>query len=146
VDDAPDASGDAPPIATVLVVDDDALNRRLLVRALQGEGHRTAEAVNGEDALRVLVEVRPDVMLVDVLMPVLDGFGVLTPMKELPSVAGTPVVMISSLEDQQGALRCIELGAEDFLPKPADALILRARVNAGYPARSVPSAGGPLRG
>ncbi len=70
-------------------------------------------------------------MLLDVLMPELDGFGVLVAMKDLPDVSHTPVVMISSLEDQDGILRCIELGADDFLPKPADAAILRARVNAG---------------
>jgi adenylate cyclase len=117
--------------ATVLVVDDDALNRRLLVRALSADGHRAIEAVNGRDALDVLTRERPDVMLLDVMMPELDGFGVLTEMKTIPSVAATPVVMISSLEGQEGILRCIELGADDFLPKPADAAILRARVNAG---------------
>jgi len=117
--------------ATILVVDDDTLNRRLLVRALRAEGHRTLEAEDGQRALDVLVAERPDLMLLDILMPVLDGFGVLTGMKELPSVAHTPVVVISSLEDQSGVLRCIELGADDFLPKPADAAILRARVNAG---------------
>jgi adenylate cyclase len=117
--------------STILVVDDDALNRRLLVRALKADGHRTVEAADGEEALRVLVSERPDVMLLDVLMPVLDGFGVLIAMKDLASVSQTPVVMISALDDQAAVLRCIELGAEDFLPKPADAAILRARVNAG---------------
>jgi len=123
--------------ATVLVVDDDALNRRLLVRALQADGHQTVEAVNGREALAVLADVRPDVMLLDVMMPELDGFGVLAEMKLIPSVAATPVVMISSLEGQEGILRCIELGADDFLPKPADAAILRARVNAGLNKKRV---------
>ncbi len=117
--------------ATILVVDDDALNRRLLVRGLHAEGHLTLEAANGREALAVMLEQQPDVVLLDVLMPELDGFGVLTQMRSLPKVAGTPVVMISSLEDQEGILRCIELGAEDFLPKPVDPVILRARVNAG---------------
>ena len=117
--------------ATILVVDDDPLNRRLLVRGLHGEGHLTLEAADGREALAVMLEHQPDVVLLDVLMPELDGFGVLTAMRTLPRVAGTPVVMISSLEDQEAILRCIELGAEDFLPKPVDPVILRARVNAG---------------
>lgn len=126
------AGVDSPDhVATILVVDDDALNRRLLVRALHADGHRTLEAEDGRQALDVLVAEQPDLMLLDVLMPVLDGFGVLAGMKELPRVAHTPVVVISSLEDQAGILRCIELGADDFLPKPADAAILRARVNSG---------------
>ena len=124
-----DVQGTSP--ATILVVDDDPLNRRLLVRALHAEGHRTVEAGNGVEALEALVAEQPDVMLLDVLMPELDGFGVLIAMKDLPAVSHIPVVMISSLEDQAGILRCIELGADDFLPKPADAAILRARVNAG---------------
>jgi adenylate cyclase len=70
-------------------------------------------------------------MLLDVEMPELDGFGVLAAMKDLPIVSHTPVVMISGVDDQDAVVRCIELGADDFLPKPADARILRARVNAG---------------
>lgn len=123
---SPNATG-----AVILVVDDDALNRRLLVRALRSDGHQTLEAADGQQALDVLAAERPDVVLLDVMMPVLDGFGVLAAIKGMPAVAHTPVVMISSLEDQAGILRCIELGADDFLPKPADAAILRARVNAG---------------
>lgn len=117
--------------ATVLVVDDDPFNRRMIVRALEKEGHRTIEAGDGVEGLRMLQEHEPDVMLLDVVMPELDGFGVLAAIKELPFVAGTPVIMISGVDDQDAVVRCIELGADDFLPKPADARILRARVNAG---------------
>lgn len=117
--------------ATVLVVDDDPLNRRLLVSALHKAGHRTVEAADGAEALRVLRDVEPDVMLLDIVMPLLDGFGVLAAMKDMPTVSGTPVVMISGLEDQDAVVRCIELGADDFLPKPANVTILKARVNAG---------------
>ena len=117
--------------ATILVVDDDPLNRRLLVRGLAREGHATLEAGDGYAALKLLDSARPDVVLLDVLMPGLDGFEVLERMKADPALAATPVIMISSLEDKSGIARCIELGADDFLPKPADPLILRARVNAG---------------
>ena len=123
--------GIADRVTTVLVVDDDALNRRLLVRALEREGHRTVEAADGREGLHLLQQVEPDVMLLDVEMPELDGYGVLIAMKDLPTVSSTPVVMISGVEDRDAVVRCIELGADDFLPKPADVQILRARVNAG---------------
>lgn len=126
-----DKTAEPQATATILVVDDDALNRRLLVRGLQRDGHKTLEAADGGEALAVMEEHAPDVVLLDVLMPVLDGFGVLTEMQRRPRLARIPVVMISSLEDPAGVVRCIELGAEDFLPKPVDAVILRARVNAG---------------
>jgi len=125
---------DANP-ATILVVDDDALNRRLLVRGLHHQGHRTLEAAGGQEALDQLAIELPDVVLLDVLMPGIDGFGVLQQMKATPDYSDVPVIMISSLEDREGIARCIELGAEDFLPKPADPLILRARVNAGLAKR-----------
>lgn len=117
--------------ARVLVVDDDPFNRRLLVHALQRDGHETLEAGDGEEALRRLHDDEPDVMLLDIAMPVLDGYGVLAAMKDLPAVASTPVVVISGIEEQDAIVRCIEMGADDFLPKPADVAILRARVNAG---------------
>lgn len=117
--------------ATVLVVDDDPFNRRILVRALQKDGHETVEASDGREALSVLAAVEPDVMLLDIKMPELDGFGVLAAMKDMPRVAATPVIMISAVEEQDAVVRCIEMGADDFLPKPADVTILRARVNAG---------------
>ena len=120
--------GIADRVTTVLVVDDDALNRRLLVRALEREGHRTVEAADGREGLHLLQQVEPDVMLLDVEMPELDGYGVLIAMKDLPTVSSTPVVMISGVEDRDAVVRCIELGADDFLPKPADVQILRARV------------------
>ena len=117
--------------ATVLVVDDDPFNRRILVRALQKDGHQTVEAADGVEALKTLALVEPDVMLLDIKMPELDGYGVLTAMKDMPRVSSTPVIMISAVEEQEAVVRCIEMGADDFLPKPADVTILRARVNAG---------------
>ena len=121
--------------STILVVDDDPLNRRLLLHGLRHQGHRTLEADCGEAALELLATVSPDVVLLDVLMPGIDGFGVLERMKATPSLASIPVVMISSLEDRAGIARCIELGAEDFLPKPADPVILKARVTSSLAKR-----------
>jgi adenylate cyclase len=127
--DLPDGQGSTG--ATVLVVDDDPFNRRMIVRALEKEGHNTIEAGDGVEGLELLQVHEPDVVLLDVEMPELDGYGVLTAMKDLPFVSRTPVIMISGVEDEGAVVRCIELGADDFLPKPADARILRARLNAG---------------
>ena len=126
----PPTSVDATP-ATILVVDDDALNRMLLAGNVRGEGHRTVEADSGEAALHLLGTTPVDVVLLDILMPGLDGFAVLDRMKSDPLLSRIPVIVVSAVEGTADIARCIELGAEDFLPKPADRLILRARLNSG---------------
>jgi adenylate cyclase len=115
----------------VLVVDDDQLNRMLLARGLQQEGHAVHLACGGEEGLTALVRLDIDVVLLDILMPELDGFEVLQRIKADPGLRHVPVIMISGLEDTDSVVRCIEMGADDFLPKPFDPVILRARVNAG---------------
>lgn len=123
------ADGQAEP-ATVLVVDDDVLNGRLLAAGVRSEGHRTFQATSGEAALDILATSPVDVVLLDILMPGLDGFGVLEFMMADPALSRVPVVVVSGIEGTANIARCIELGAEDFLPKPADRLILRARLTA----------------
>ena len=88
-------------------------------------------AADGQECLDTLVTTPCDVVLLDILMPDLDGFEVLERIKADPDLRHVPVVMISGLEDIESVVRCIEMGAEDFLPKPFDPVILRARVNAG---------------
>ena len=121
----------------VLIVDDDPLNRRLLTNSLQLQGHRTAMAVDGASALRALADEEPDVVLLDIVMPGIDGIQVLEHIKEDPALAHLPVIVISGVDDADSVIRCIEKGAEDFLPKPFDAAILRARVNAGLARKSL---------
>jgi DNA-binding response OmpR family regulator len=116
---------------SVLVVDDDALNRKLLMRSLENEGHAVRSAADGSEALRLLGHEPSDVVLLDILMPALDGFEVLQRMKDDVLLRHIPVIMISAVEDIESIVRCIEMGAEDYLPKPFDPVILRARVNAG---------------
>jgi adenylate cyclase len=115
----------------ILIVDDDALNRRLLSKSLEAEGHRTADADNGFAALSVLKDERPDVVLLDIDMPGLDGIEVLARLKEDGDLHDIPVIMISGVDDADSIVRCIEIGAEDYLPKPFDPVILRARIRAG---------------
>jgi adenylate cyclase len=126
-----------PARSTVLVVDDDPLNRRLLEHSLVADGHEVLTAEDGLQALEQIRSHRPDIVLLDVLMPRLDGFGVLEQVKSDAELRDLPVIMISALEDVDSVIRCIELGAEDYLPKPFDPVLLRARMNAGLNKRRV---------
>ena len=116
--------------ATILVVDDDEENRELLTRRLAREGHRVKTAEGGLEALAILQDEPVDLILLDVMMPDLDGPGVLERLKQDPERRHIPVLMISALDDTASVVRCIELGAEDYLPKPCDAVLLRARIGA----------------
>ena len=117
--------------AYVLVVDDDSVNRLLLARSLEREGHRVATAEDGHKALENLRADSFDVVLLDVLMPKMDGFEVLAQMQADNDLRRIPVIMISALEDIESVVRGIELGADDYLPKPFNPVLLRARINAG---------------
>ncbi len=115
----------------ILIVDDDPLNQRLLTKSLEGDGHRTTAVDNGFAAMTAFESDPPDVVLLDVLMPGLDGIEVLERMKADEQLRNIPVIMISGLEDSDSIVRCLEAGAEDYLPKPFDPAILRARIEAG---------------
>ena len=121
----------------VLVVDDDALNRRLVTATLAREGLRTTSANDGAEALKAIREEPPDVILLDIEMPGIDGFEVLGQIKADEKLRHLPVIMISGLDDTESVVRCLESGADDFLPKPFDAAILRARINAGLDRKAL---------
>lgn len=114
----------------VLVVDDNRVNRLTLARGLEQQGHTVALAETGERALEMVRAEPFDVVLLDIVMPGMDGFEVLRHMKADPVLREIPVIVISALEDVESAVRCIELGAEDYLPKPFDPVLLRARLRA----------------
>ena len=117
--------------AAILVVDDNADNRYTLCRRLRREGYTDLEeAPNGREALERL-ETRPfDLVLLDIMMPELDGFQVLERLKAHATWRHIPVIMISALSEFESVVRCIELGAEDYLQKPFNSVLLRARVRA----------------
>jgi adenylate cyclase len=115
----------------ILIVDDDALNRRLLTKSLENDGHRATDVDNGFAALSALESERPDLVLLDIVMPGLDGIEVLERMKADADLRHIPVIMISGVDDTESVVRCLESGAEDILPKPFDPAILRARIGAG---------------
>ena len=118
-------------MGNILVIDDDPLNRRLLTATLEHLGHQTSSAPDGSTALAMLAEDPPDVVLLDLVMPGMDGIQVLETIKADPDLRHLPVIVISGVDDAESVVRCIEMGAEDFLPKPFDPVILRARLNAG---------------
>jgi two-component system cell cycle response regulator len=117
------------PPASILVVDDDAINRMLLTRELEREGHRVATAEDGARALKALGAEQFDIVLLDVLMPELDGYETLAQIERDEKLRHLPVIMVSALEDIESVVRCIEMGAADYLPKPFDPVLLRARIN-----------------
>jgi class 3 adenylate cyclase len=130
---APAAVADKASRGRILVVDDDQDNRDLLSRRLVREGYAVLTAPDGKTALEALrsgPSPAIDLVLLDVMMPGLDGYEVLRQLKEDPALRGLPVLMISALDEMSSVVRCIELGAEDYLPKPFDPVLLRARIGA----------------
>jgi class 3 adenylate cyclase len=119
----------------VLVVDDDGLNRTLLTTNLQQQGYIVASARDGKQALELLHGQPFDVVLLDLLMPEMDGYQVLERMKQDPVLRHLPVIVISALDEMESVIRCIEMGATDYLPKPFDPILLRARLNASLSSK-----------
>ena len=117
--------------ASVLVVDDDPINRALLARTLERDGHVVTTAEDGREAWEMLQREPFDVVLLDVLMPEMDGCEVLAHIEDDVRLRHLPVIMVSALDELDTVVRCIELGAQDYLPKPFNAVLLRARINAG---------------
>src|SRR6476620_728773 len=116
--------------ARLLVVDDNKVNRLLLARNLELQGHSVASAENGRVCLDMLRRERFDIVLLDMEMPELDGFAVLEQMVGDLQLRDMPVIVTSSLEGMDNVVRCVELGAEDYLPKPVNPVLLKARIGA----------------
>jgi adenylate cyclase len=114
----------------ILIADDNRVNRLLLGRGLEHQGHTVVFAEHGGEALELLRQQEFDLMLLDVLMPELDGYGVLAELKLDPHLRDIPVIMTSSLDELESVVKCVEMGAEDYLPKPINAVLLNARINA----------------
>ncbi|OGV72024.1 MAG: hypothetical protein A2340_10770 [Lentisphaerae bacterium RIFOXYB12_FULL_60_10] len=125
----PFQDADPYPCGHVLVVDDELANRELLSHLLQARGHGVTEAVDGGDALQKAAAALPDVVLLDVMMPGIDGFEVCRRLKRDTHTAAVPVLMVTSLHDRLERLRGIEAGANDYLTKPIDNedVLLRVR-------------------
>jgi class 3 adenylate cyclase/CheY-like chemotaxis protein len=119
-------------VAHILVIDDDRINRLILARALEEEQFSVETAEDALRAIRIL-HASPtgfDLILLDVIMPDMDGYDLLRYLKADPALSRIPVVMVSALDDIASVVRCLELGADDYLTKPFDPVLLRARMNA----------------
>ena len=113
---------------TILVVDDNRVNRLLLGRALEQLGHSVSFAENGRDALASLGQRAVDLVLLDIEMPEMDGYQTLAALGADPKLRDIPIVMMSSVEEVDSVARCIQMGAEDYLFKPVNPVLLKARV------------------
>jgi CheY-like chemotaxis protein len=113
---------------SILIVEDDPINRTLLSTCLHEEGHTIRTAENGRQALDMLHSEHFDLMLLDLLMPEMDGFEVLKWIKARPELRNLSVIVVSAEEDMKSIVRCIEMGAADYLPKPYEPTLLKTRV------------------
>lgn len=133
LDSSPEAA--AAPVSAepgrILAIDDRAENRELVARYLVRCGHTVITAADGREAISILEGEDVDVVLLDLLMPGMDGHAVLATIKAHPDWRATPVIVISGHQDMQGIIRCIEAGAEDYLFKPFNPVLLQARIKAG---------------
>ncbi|HSA82969.1 MAG TPA: adenylate/guanylate cyclase domain-containing protein [Geminicoccaceae bacterium] len=116
--------------ARILIVDDEPFNRDVLAQELELLEHDVVSAIHGRDALDRLAGDTVDLILLDIMMPEMDGFTVLRHLKDDPRLRHIPVIMISALDDIDSVVRCVELGADDHLPKPFDPVLLKARIGA----------------
>ena len=114
----------------ILIADDNRVNRLLLSRGLEQQGHTVVFAENGHEALDLLRGNGFDLLLLDVLMPELDGYEVLAELKQDPHLRDLPVVMTSALDELESVVKCVEMGAEDYLTKPINPILLNARISA----------------
>ncbi len=113
----------------ILIVDDEPFNVDYLEQELDDLGYDTFSAVNGRDALDKLKVEEPDLILLDIMMPIMDGFTVLANLKADSNLRDIPVIIISAMNDLQSVVRGIEQGAEDYLPKPFEPVLLHARIS-----------------
>ena len=115
----------------ILIVDDESLNRFLLVHMLEEAGYTDCyEAESGHEAIQLAQKIKPDLVLLDIVMPDLDGFDVAPKLKKIAGDIYLPIIFITSLDDHESLVRCLEVGGDDFASKPFDKIILTAKIRA----------------
>src|SRR5690606_34776459 len=113
----------------ILIVDDDPLGIATLESMIHNQGFEISHAHNGMNALTLAEQLMPDLILLDVMMPGMDGFEVCRRLRTMPKLAEVPIIILTALDDRRSRLQGIEAGADDFLTKPIDRQELRLRVN-----------------
>jgi CheY-like chemotaxis protein len=124
----------------ILAVEDNPVNLKLLIRTLERQGYTVTPAIHGEEAMTLLCNNHPrafDVMLLDIDMPVMNGYDVLQAVKTHPELRDLAVVMISAIDEMESVVRCIQLGAADYLHKPFNAEMLGARIRAALASKQL---------
>jgi CheY-like chemotaxis protein len=114
--------------ATILIIDDEPQNRKLLEALLQPEGYRTQCASSGDEAMALIAEHAPDLILLDIMMPGIDGFEVATRIKSNPATANIPIIMVTAQDGRGARVIGLNSGVEEFLAKPIDRAELWLRV------------------
>jgi len=117
------------PQYSLLVVDDNEMNRDLLTRRLERQGYQVTVAVDGLQALEILDQANFDLVLLDIMLPVMNGYQVLEHLKADQTLNHIPVIITTALDEADGKARCIELGAEDYLTKPFNPVVLKSRIS-----------------
>jgi DNA-binding response OmpR family regulator len=112
----------------ILVADDDNTIRRFIVTLLSDRGYEILEAADGEQAFKVAEQAKPDLMLLDLIMPFRDGFDVLQDLKRAPETTGIPIIIMSVKDREEEIVKGLSMGAEDYVVKPFNSLELVARV------------------
>ena len=114
---------------SLLIVDDNEMNRDLLTRRLERQGYRVTAAIDGRQALEFLGHERFNLVLLDIMLPVINGYQVLERMKADQSLSHIPVIITTALDEADGKAKCIDLGAEDYLTKPFNPVSLKSRIS-----------------
>ncbi len=114
---------------SLLVVDDNEMNRDMLSRRLERQGYRVTVAVDGRQALEFLNREEFNLVLLDIMLPIMNGYQVLEHLKADESLSHVPVIITTSLDEADGKAKCIELGAEDYLTKPFNLVTLKSRIS-----------------
>lgn len=123
--------------ANIMVVDDLEANRDMLSRRLQHLGHFVTCVESGKAALQLLQDAPFDLVMLDLMMPEMDGYQVLQAIKAQPQFMHLPVIMVSANDEMENVVKCIEIGAEDYLPKPFNPILMRARVEASLQKKNM---------
>lgn len=118
-----------PAAPRILVAEDDAVTRRLITFKLQREGYAVEAATNGEELMQKAQAHPPALVILDIMMPIQDGFSTLQRLKQDPKTAAAPIIMLSGKSDEQDVVRCLNAGAADYMVKPfsPDELVVRVR-------------------
>jgi adenylate cyclase len=125
------------PRPKILIVDDEPFNVDYLEQELEEMNYKIITAGNGREALDQVRSEKPDLILLDIMMPVMDGFAVLGELKADPLLRSVPVIVISAVNDLESVVKGINLGAEDYLPKPFEPTLLHARISASLGKKSL---------